>query len=47
MAVSINYTEDRRAQEIAKDSTAYAKRALVKAEERAAEVVSRDRSARD
>lgn len=44
MPVSIDYTEDRRAQEIATNSTAYAERSLEKAQERAAEVVTRERS---
>lgn len=44
MPVSIEYTEDGRAQEIATDSTAYANRSLEEAQEFALEVVSRERS---
>jgi hypothetical protein len=40
MPVSINYTEDRRAQEIAQAPAAYAEKSLEKAQERATQVVS-------
>jgi hypothetical protein len=44
MPVSIDYAEDRRAQEIATDSIAYATRSLEQAQERALEVVTRERN---